>query len=59
LFLKELPKLKEFKMDNTEIKVVECEEWVLRVEVELGIIKELAKLLKEDREKHVTTNANN
>ena len=48
MFIKDMPKLAVFYMDLMEIKVVECEEWVLKVEgLTLGTLKETAQKLKE------------
>lgn len=51
MFIKDMPKLAVFYMDLMDIKVVECEEWVLQVQgLTLGGLKEIAQRLKDERE---------
>jgi hypothetical protein len=57
MFIKDMRKLKRFRMDNTHIMVVECEEWVLRGgEVNLGDINNYVKLLKQERQRYAIEN---
>ncbi len=51
MFIKDMRKLEIFYMDFMELKLVECEEWVLSVEgIIMGTLKETAQKLKDERE---------